>query len=85
MRRINFILGYVVREKKFYKNCTRHSISNLFDTTWLISFQLHGWTPEEAVKLIQEKRPHIWLRDKQYDSIEQYYKTCRNEKPRSGG
>ncbi|KAL4229118.1 Phosphatidylglycerophosphatase and protein-tyrosine phosphatase 1 [Mactra antiquata] len=41
--------------------------------------KIHNWTPEKAVEFIQEKRPHIWLREKQLDSIQQFYKTCNND------
>lgn len=40
--------------------------------------RVHGWSPERAVQFIQEKRPHIWLRDKQLDSIQQFYNMCNN-------
>ena len=35
--------------------------------------QQYGMTPEEAVNLIKEKRPHIWLGTKQWEAIRNYY------------
>ncbi|XP_052805552.1 phosphatidylglycerophosphatase and protein-tyrosine phosphatase 1-like [Mya arenaria] len=37
--------------------------------------KVHGWNPEEAIAHIEEKRPHIWLREKQLASIQHYYNT----------
>lgn len=41
--------------------------------------KIHGWSPDKAVEFIQEKRPHIWLRDKQLDSINVFSKMCNND------
>lgn len=43
--------------------------------------KIHRWSPEKAVEFIQEKRPHVWLRDKQLDSIEQFWKACNKDIP----
>jgi hypothetical protein len=36
--------------------------------------QAYGMKPDQALEHVREKRPHIWLRDKQLKSIDDYYK-----------
>lgn len=48
---------------------------------YVFNLQIHKWSPEKAVEYIQEKRPHIWLRDKQMDSIQEFWKACNNDIP----
>lgn len=47
--------------------------------------KIHSWTPEEAVDYVMVKRPHVWLRDKQLDSIEQFYKSCNKNSDKPSG
>ena len=35
----------------------------------------YGMTPEEAVNLMTEKRPHVWLGPKQWEAIRNYHST----------
>ena len=34
----------------------------------------NGWTPEEAVDYMREKRPHILLHNKQWDALREYHR-----------
>lgn len=36
-------------------------------------FQKHGWSPEEAVEFMQNKRPHILLRSKQWEALKIFH------------
>jgi hypothetical protein len=36
-------------------------------------FQKHGWSPEQAVGFMTEKRPHILLRSKQWDAMRVFF------------
>jgi len=40
----------------------------------------HNWTPEQAIENIVSKRPHIWLRNQQLESLKQYYNAVVKEK-----
>jgi len=37
--------------------------------------QTNKWTPEQSLEFIKSKRPHVWLREKQMTSVQQYYDT----------
>ena len=43
----------------------------------LITFLLHlsGCTPEEAVELMSQRRPHILLHTKQWEALRQFHQT----------
>ena len=34
----------------------------------------YGHTPEEAVAFMAEKRPHIWLHEKQWQALREYHR-----------
>ncbi len=36
--------------------------------------QRHGWTPEDAVAFMAERRPHILLHNKQWEALREYYR-----------
>jgi len=36
--------------------------------------QKHGWSPEEAVNFIRNLRPHLLLRSKQWEALNQFHK-----------
>ncbi|KAL4134986.1 hypothetical protein QTP88_006661 [Uroleucon formosanum] len=40
----------------------------------------HNWTPEQAIENIVSKRPHIWLRNQQLESLKKYYDAVVKEK-----
>lgn len=81
---VDFILGHRVKKMSVYVHCKAgRTRSATVVACYLV--KLHGWTPEQAVEFVQEKRPHIWLRDKQWDSIKQYYNAFENKKTGSGG
>ncbi|XP_050528990.1 phosphatidylglycerophosphatase and protein-tyrosine phosphatase 1 isoform X2 [Daktulosphaira vitifoliae] len=33
----------------------------------------YNWTPQQAIEKIASKRPHIWLRSQQLESLDKYY------------
>lgn len=39
----------------------------------MLRFQKHGWSPEQAVGFMTEKRPHILLRSKQWDAMRVFF------------
>lgn len=69
---IDFIEVYRDRQESVYVHC---KAGRTRSTTVVACYLIHrhGWTPEEAVEFIKSKRSHIWLRDKQLDSIKQFY------------
>lgn len=38
-------------------------------------FQKNGWTPEEAVSFMKDKRQHILLHKTQWDALKTFYQT----------
>lgn len=58
----NFIICYII-----------YTYLSLTFKIYFFKFQKHNWTPEEAIKNIVTKRPHIWLRSQQLESLQKYY------------
>lgn len=79
-RAVDFILSYKQSKTgSVYVHCKAgRTRSATVVACYLV--KLHGWSPQKAVEYVQEKRPHIWLRDKQLDSIQEFYQFCFNEK-----
>ncbi|KAF0308355.1 Phosphatidylglycerophosphatase and protein-tyrosine phosphatase 1 [Amphibalanus amphitrite] len=47
--------------------------------------QRHGWTPERAVELIKEARPHILLGPKQWSALHQYAQWQQQQQQQAAG
>lgn len=46
--------------------------------TFFSDFQKHGWTPEEAVEFMRQKRAHILLHSIQWEALHTYHTTQAN-------
>ncbi|XP_041373357.1 phosphatidylglycerophosphatase and protein-tyrosine phosphatase 1-like isoform X2 [Gigantopelta aegis] len=69
---INFISDHKRQGHSVYVHC---KAGRTRSATVVACYLCHanGWTPEESVKFIKSKRPHVWLRDKQWNSVRQFY------------
>ncbi|XP_069115122.1 phosphatidylglycerophosphatase and protein-tyrosine phosphatase 1-like [Argopecten irradians] len=82
-RGVNFILQHRDQRESVYVHCKAgRTRSATVVACYLI--KANGWTPEEAVEFIKTKRSHIWLREKQLKSIDEYYSNWKNFKPMEG-
>ncbi|XP_062570419.1 phosphatidylglycerophosphatase and protein-tyrosine phosphatase 1-like [Saccostrea cucullata] len=76
---VSFILKHRRKQNSVYVHCKAgRTRSATIVACYLM--KVHKWKPEEAVAFIQSKRPHIWLRDTQMDSINIYYDNLKNRK-----
>ncbi|XP_063443400.1 phosphatidylglycerophosphatase and protein-tyrosine phosphatase 1-like [Mytilus trossulus] len=69
---VQFIMKYRKREESVYVHC---KAGRTRSTTIVACYLVHvnKWTPDEAVEFIKTKRSHVWLRDKQIQSIHTYF------------
>lgn len=47
---------------------------NGFSLPGFLPFQLHHWSPQEAIEAIAKIRPHILIRRKQVQVLESFHK-----------
>lgn len=62
--------------------CFIYFINNNFP---FLILQVNKWTPEEAVEFIKTKRSHVWLRDKQIQSIHTYFENLNSFSENTAG
>ncbi|XP_056010276.1 phosphatidylglycerophosphatase and protein-tyrosine phosphatase 1-like [Ostrea edulis] len=69
---VSFILKHRQNQSSVYVHCKAgRTRSATIVACYLI--KVNNWKPQEAVEFLHTKRPHIWLREKQIDSINIYY------------
>lgn len=64
-------------------NCFIYFIN--FNNFPFLILQVNKWTPEEAVEFIKTKRSHVWLRDKQIQSIHTYFENLNSFSENNAG
>ncbi|NXA36411.1 PTPM1 phosphatase, partial [Eudromia elegans] len=71
---VRFILRHRARGHSVYVHCKAgRSRSATMVAAYLI--QLHHWTPQEAIEAIAKIRPHILIRQKQVQVLEEFYRS----------
>ncbi|KAL5020561.1 hypothetical protein ScPMuIL_003453 [Solemya velum] len=81
---VDFILQHRKEKSSVYVHCKAgRTRSATVVACYLI--KLNGWSPEQSVEFLQTKRPHIWLREKQMQSIQQYFDTTNKGGHFKGG
>ncbi|XP_061184679.1 phosphatidylglycerophosphatase and protein-tyrosine phosphatase 1-like [Saccostrea echinata] len=76
---VSFILKHRQKRNSVYVHCKAgRTRSTTIVACYLM--KVNKWKPQEAVEFIQSKRPHIWLRETQMDSINIYYDNLKNSR-----
>ncbi|KGL79797.1 Phosphatidylglycerophosphatase and protein-tyrosine phosphatase 1, partial [Tinamus guttatus] len=71
---VRFILKHRACGNSVYVHCKAgRSRSATMVAAYLI--QLHHWTPQEAIEAIAKIRPHILIRHKQVQVLEEFYRS----------
>ncbi|KAK3107390.1 hypothetical protein FSP39_013587 [Pinctada imbricata] len=80
---LTFIDRHQRQENSVYVHCKAgRTRSATVVACYLI--QKHGYSPMEAVDFIRAKRPHIWLREAQLESLQEFHKHSRVRKSFTG-
>ncbi|XP_070615847.1 phosphatidylglycerophosphatase and protein-tyrosine phosphatase 1 isoform X2 [Erythrolamprus reginae] len=75
---VKFVLKHRECGNSVYVHCKAgRSRSATMVAAYLI--QVHHWTPQEAIEVIAKIRPHIIVRRKQMDLLEDFHKTVTDE------
>ncbi|XP_022322285.2 phosphatidylglycerophosphatase and protein-tyrosine phosphatase 1-like isoform X1 [Crassostrea virginica] len=80
---VSFILKHRQQQHSVYVHCKAgRTRSATIVACYLM--KVNNWNPQEAVAFVESKRPHIWLREKQLDSINIYYDYLKHCKTQGG-
>lgn len=75
MRGVQFIKIFKDRGESVYVHCKAgRTRSATLVACYLMT--VNKWSPNEAYLFMRSKRPHIWLRTKQWESLHQYHYKC---------
>ncbi|XP_046688549.1 phosphatidylglycerophosphatase and protein-tyrosine phosphatase 1 [Homalodisca vitripennis] len=70
---VNFIKKFEGTDQSVYVHC-KAGRTRSATLVGCYLMKKHGWKPEEAVKFIQDKRPHLLLRSKQWEALSQFHR-----------
>ncbi|XP_071095096.1 phosphatidylglycerophosphatase and protein-tyrosine phosphatase 1-like [Haliotis cracherodii] len=81
-RAVDFITKYREKKETVYVHCKAgRTRSSTVVACYLM--ETYNYTPEQAVDFIKARRPHVWIREKQWNSIRTFYREIHRE-PVSG-
>ncbi|XP_046554202.1 phosphatidylglycerophosphatase and protein-tyrosine phosphatase 1-like [Haliotis rubra] len=77
-RAVNFINTYRERKETVYVHCKAgRTRSSTVVACYLM--EAYNYTPEQAVDFIKARRKHVWIREKQWNSIRTFYKDMHKD------
>lgn len=71
-RAVKFIMHHKEKQNSVYVHCKAGKTRSATIAACYL-MELHGWDVETAVAFMKEKRPVVWLRQKQMKSLHAYY------------
>ncbi|XP_067667230.1 phosphatidylglycerophosphatase and protein-tyrosine phosphatase 1-like [Haliotis asinina] len=77
-RAVDFIAKYRQRKETVYVHCKAgRTRSSTVVACYLM--ETYNYTPEQAVDFIKERRKHVWIREKQWNSIRTFYRDIHKD------
>uniref|UniRef100_A0A2D4H181 Phosphatidylglycerophosphatase and protein-tyrosine phosphatase 1 n=2 Tax=Micrurus corallinus TaxID=54390 RepID=A0A2D4H181_MICCO len=77
---------FVLKHRECGNSVYVHCKAGRFRSATMVAaylIQVHQWTPQEAIEVIAKIRPHIIVRRKQLELLEDFHKALTDENPTS--